>query len=333
MKYFDFGIRVEMGEKVGSGHFFRCLSLAEELKKRRKTVIFLISNKEKFHSHGRKKFPYLILKGQTENKKIQKCKELMSKIKLLIIDLPKNEEEYGKKLENYNIAMINDIGKIKIYTKILINGSIVKKFQKYKIKNKATKFLVGPKYMIIRKEFAKEREKTKILKKPVKNILLTFGGSDEKNITSKILSFLLKTDFQITVVLGPTNNNKQKIHKIIKNKSNVKLIINPKKVAPLFSKQDLIISSTGITIYELACLGIPTIMIPINSAQNESAKEMNKRGFGKILDLKKLNLKRLEQTYSKFDNLDYRKKMFRLGKKIIDGKGVERITDILEKAV
>ena len=333
MEYFDFGIRVEMGKKIGSGHFFRCLSLAEELKKRGKTVIFLTGNKEKFLSHGRQKFPYLILKGQTENRKIQECKELMIKIKLLIIDLPKNEEEYGEKLENYNIAMINDIGKIKIYTKILINGHIVKKFQKYEIKNKSTKFFIGSKYMILRNEFAKEREKIKIIKKPIKNILLTFGGSDEKNITSKILSFLLKTDFQITVILGPTNNNKQKICKIIKNKSNVKLIINPKKIAPLFSKQDLIISSTGITIYELACLGIPTIMIPMNSAQKESAKEMEKRGFGKILDLKKLNLKRLEQTYLKFDNRSYRKKMFRLGRKIIDGKGVERIADILEKTI
>ncbi len=333
MKYFDFGIRVEMGKKIGSGHFFRCLSLAEELKKRGKTVIFLTSNEKNFYSHGRQKFPYLILKEKTENKKIQECKELMSKIKLLIIDLPKNEEEYGKKLQNYNIVMINDIGKIKIYTKILINGSIVKKFQRYKIKNKTTKFLVGSKYMIIRKEFADEREKIKILEKSVKNILLTFGGSDEKNITGKILSFLLKTDFQITVVLGPTNNNKQKIHKILKNKSNVKLVINPKKVASLFSKQDLVISSTGITIYELACLGIPTIMIPINSAQKESAKEMEKRGFGKILDSKKLNLKRFEQTCSKFDNRDYRKKMFRLGRKIIDGKGVERIANILEKTI
>ena len=331
MKNFDFGIRVEMGGKIGSGHFFRCLALAEELKKRKKTVIFLSSNKKEIHDHLRKKFPYLVLEEKTENKKIQKCKELMNKIKFLIVDLPENEEEYGIKLENYGIALINDLGGIKIHSKILINGSIVKKFHKYKIKNINTKSLIGPKYMLIRKEFVENRDKVKITKNPIKNILLTFGGNDDADITSKIL--LLLNDFNITIVLGPTNRNKQKICKIIKNRSNTKLVINPKKIASLFSKQDLIISSTGITIYELACLGMPTIMIPINSAQKESSKEMEKNVFGEIVDLEKINQKKMKQILSKLDNYVHRKEMSRLGRKIMDGRGIERITDILEKRI
>ena len=51
------------------------------------------------------------------------------------------------------------------------------------------------------------------------------------------------------------------------------------------------------------------------------------------LSLDKLNLKKLEQTYLKFDDLDYRKKMFKSGRKIIDGKGVERIGNIMEKLI
>jgi UDP-2,4-diacetamido-2,4,6-trideoxy-beta-L-altropyranose hydrolase len=333
MKKYDFGIRVEMGGKIGSGHFFRCLAIGEELRKRGKTIIFLTSNKEKFNDHYQGKNTHILLKEKIEKNKIIECKKLMNKIKCLIIDLPKNEEKYGKELEKEKIIIINDIGKEKIFSNILINGSIVKKFHKYQIKNKSTKLFLGSKYTIIRKEFVKIRKNVKIERKSIKNVLITFGGNDEKNMTIKILKFLLGKKINITIILGPTNYNTKNISNLIKNKTNAKIIINPKNVAKLFSNQDLVISSTGITIYELACLGIPTIMIPINSAQKESAKEMEKRGFGKIIDSNKLNLKKLEQTYLKFDDLDYRKKMFKSGRKIIDGKGVERIGKIMEKII
>ena len=333
MKKFDFGIRVEMGGNIGSGHFFRCLALGEELKKTGKNIVFLTSNEEKFNDHNKGKNFHILLKGKTEKKKIIECKKVMNRIGCLIIDLPDNEEKYGKEFEKENIVIINDTGKKKIFSKILINGSIVKKFHKYEIKNKSTKLFLGSKYMIIRKEFAKIRKDVKIEKKSIKNVLIIFGGNDEKNMTIKILKFLLEKNLNITIVLGPTNNKKQSISNIIKNKINIKTIINPKKIAKLFSKQDLIISSTGITIYELACLGIPTIMIPINSAQKQSAKIMEEKGFGKMIDSEKLNLKKLEQIYLKFDNLNYRKKMFKSGRRIIDGKGVERIANIMEKIV
>lgn len=333
MRNFDFAFRVEMGGKIGSGHFFRCLALAEELRKRKKSVIFLVGDKKQFQSHDSKKFPYVELKGKTENGKIQECKELMNKIKYLIIDLSNNEEKYEKKLKNYNTIMINDLGKIEIFSKILVNGSIVKKFQKYKIKNKFTRFFTGSKYMIIRKEFLTEKKYVNIPEKMVKNILLIFGGNDEKKITVKVLPFFLKKNIQITIVLGPTNSHKQEIEKIVKKQSNVKVVTYPKKIAKLFSKQDLVISSTGITIYELACLGIPTIMFPINSVQKETAKEMEIRGFGKIIDEKRFNLKRLERMYTEFENVFYRKKMFKIGRKIIDGNGTVRIADVLERII
>lgn len=332
MNKFDFGIRVEMGEKIGSGHFFRCLSIAEELKKRGNKTIFLTSNKKNFEEHNKKKFPYLILKEKTENEKIEECRKLMDKIGCLIVDLPTKEEEYGKKLEQHNVVIINDTGRIEVFSKILINGSIVKEFHKYTVENKKTEFLLGPKFMILRKEFLEGKKKMKKTAKKIKNVLLVFGGSDDTNITSKILpSILYKEDLKITVVLGPTNKNKQKIKEIVSNQSHTELVINPKNISNLFSKQDLVVSSTGITIYELACLGIPTIMVPVNLSQMKAAREMEKRGFGKILGSSKTDLRKFEHIFSKFEDEKFRQKMSKAGKQIIDGKGVKVISTILER--
>ncbi len=330
MSNFDIGIRVDMGGNIGSGHFFRCLSIAKELKKNGKTVIFLISDEKEFRKHVKKMIPCIVLKEKTVSKKILECKKLMNRIRLLIIDLPHYEEKYGIELKNKNIVLINDLGKMKIFSKILINGSIVKKFHKYQIKNKSSKLLIDSKYMILREEFLKRRIESKINDRPIRNILITFGGSGENKITNKLLKLLLKKDFHITVIVGPSNT-KQNILKLIKNNHKIKLIINPNNIAELFSKQDMIFSSTGITIYELACLGIPTVMIPINSAQNDTAKEMEKRGFGKIMSVNNINLENIQKILLNFDDYKFRKEMHKSGRKIVDGEGTSRIAKAIEK--
>lgn len=327
MKDFDIGIRVDMGGKIGSGHFFRCLSIANELKKNGKSVIFLTNNKSEIKRHLKIKIPFIVLKGKTELKKIQECKIIMNNLKVLIIDLPFYEERYGKKLEN--VVLINDLGNMRIFSKILFNGSIVKKFHKYTIQNKSSKLYINSKYIILRKQFLEERNNVKIHQKPIKNILITFGGSGDNNITKKLLSILHRYDFNITVIIGP--GNKKKNFPKLKNNKRIRLIINPNNIAKLFSKQDIIIASTGITIYELACLGIPTLMIPINSAQNETAKEMERRGFGKLVNSQNLNFEKIQRILSKFEDYRFRHEMYISGRKIVDGKGTERVVNVIKK--
>ena len=79
MKY-DFGIRFDVGGKIGSGHFFRVLALAKQLKKMKKKVVLLTSNKDTLHSHLKEKIPYIILDGKNQLEQIQQCKNLEKKI-------------------------------------------------------------------------------------------------------------------------------------------------------------------------------------------------------------------------------------------------------------
>ena len=48
---YDVGIRVDMGGKIGSGHYFRCLAIAQQLQKQKKKVIFLVKNKTELLKH------------------------------------------------------------------------------------------------------------------------------------------------------------------------------------------------------------------------------------------------------------------------------------------
>ena len=328
---YDFGIRIDVGVKVGSGHFFRCFSLSQQLVKKGKKIIYFINNEKDFLQHTISlDLPYFVLKGNTEKEKIIYLKKHLDKIKTLIVDVPLENELYSKSFEDKcKTVIIDDIGNKKTFSEILFNGSIVNEYHNYQIMKKDTRIFLGPDYMVLRDEFFQERNKTKISTKSINEILLTFGGSDDINLTNKILPFFAKKSIKVNVILGPSYQDVEKIQKKFQKFNNVNFHINPEKISSLFLKQDLIISASGITTYELACLGIPTIFIPTNNEQIPTSKEMSKQGFGINYGVWDNDFERLDLIFSKLNEYDIREKMSKIGKKIVDGKGAFRVTEQL----
>ena len=97
-------------------------------------------------------------------------------------------------------------------------------------------------------------------------------------------------------------------------------------MAGLISKQDIVISSPGITTYELACLGIPTILFPFNEPQYLVAKEMSKLGFGINFGYWDDNFKKLDVSISRISDYKERKKIHFAGRNMVDGKGLFRVS-------
>jgi len=323
---YDFGIRVDEGYKVGSGHFFRCIAIAKELVRNKKKVIFLIKKNKKIESYLIDlKIPCKILRGENERENIIKIKKLSGKIKNLIIDLPKHNELYSRSFVNFcKTAIIDDLGNKKIFSELLINGQIVKKYHKY-VRCGTTKFFLGPKYIILRNEFASNKHKVKIRQESIKKILLTFGGEDHQNITNKIYPFFLDKNYELTILIGSAYSNKNKLLNSLKHHSKIKIKKSVKNIDNLFSKQDLVIASAGITIYELACLGIPTIIISTANHGIALAQEFSKLGFGINYGMWDNDFKRLGEEILRLNDDKKKKNMFLSGRKLVDGKGCQRV--------
>ena len=330
LKY-DFGIRIDGGIQVGSGHFFRCFALSQQLVKKGKNFIFLINNEKDFHQHTKSlDLSYLVLKGNTEIEKIINLKKHLPTIKKLIVDLPLENGLYSKAFENKcKTAIIDDVGNKKIFSEMLFNGSIVNKYHNYQIMKKNTRVFLGPDYLILRDEFLRARNKTRISTKSINEILLTFGGSDDTDLINKILPFFSKKNIKTNVILGPSCPFIEEIQEKFQEFKNVNFHINPNNISSLLAKQDLVISSSGTTTYELACLGIPTILIPTNNEQIPTAVEMSKRGFGINYGIWDNNLQRLEEIFSRFNDHTIREKVSKIGKNIVDGRGVFRVIEQL----
>lgn len=164
----------------------------------------------------------------------------------------------------------------------------------------------GWEYVILRDEFLKNYPK------PNNNcptILISMGGTDEKNMTEFVIKALSQIDenFKVIIIIGKgypylkTLKNQLKLVQF-----EYELHQNPKNIAKVMSSSDFAIISFGQTAYELAALQIPSMYYCLTKDHDESAQLFVKNGFGKSLGLSQ-NINRLRKyvgdwVYNVFEN-------------------------------
>ncbi|MFC2140500.1 hypothetical protein ACFLQ1_02120, partial [Candidatus Auribacterota bacterium] len=181
-------------------------------------------------------------------------------------------------------------------------------------------------------------KKNRKIREKVKKILVTFGGSDPKNLTAKLLKTFLSAKlsaYKITIVLGPGFREPKRLKEMIKKEKNYsfKENIGARELGFLALESDLCFSSGGITMYELAALGLPNIVLCQVPHEVINAKQFQRQGIVINLGIgTKFKPARLLKSVDFLDkNKRVREKMSAAGKRYVDGKGLERIVRIIMK--
>lgn len=125
--------------------------------------------------------------------------------------------------------------------------------------------LVGPSYFCLRDEFLIGTEK--VTDGQVRRLLLTFGGVDEGDLTSRVLAAVVpvcrKREIAIDVVLGPGFARTAQLDHVVATleASDVRVVKGTARISDYMMAADLAITSGGRTVIELAALRVPTIVI------------------------------------------------------------------------
>ncbi|MBN1523562.1 MAG: hypothetical protein JW904_03660 [Spirochaetales bacterium] len=255
---------ITIGDKTnGMGHVFRTLTIAHALKYK---VVFFIHNSQ--HDG--------ILKIQQSNYKViiySSLNELFTllkehKISLLLNDTLNTTTRYIQSLKKYVpfIVTFEDFGEGSDAAAMTFNAL-------YENSNPPLNHYYGYKYFCLRDEFLFCKRKK--INKTVKNILITFGGTDPNNITCFAYNILKNLKYNLKIILGPGFTHHRELDATSKNDTRVEILQSVNKISEHMLWADIIITSNGRTTYEAASLGIPTISI----CQNE--REM-KHLFGEV---------------------------------------------------
>ena len=350
--------RVDASTKIGSGHFMRCLALADMLVKEGKKVRFITKN------HLGNIAPKLVRKGIEVTllsvrppKLLEQCKVQHADwlggtqeddaiqtinaisdlcVECLIVDHYAIDSDWHTALRPFckRLMVIDDLGDRVFDCDLLLDQNLDSTPKKYKhLVPKSCQMLLGPLYALLRDEFSMLRAKSlnrRDSSKSFENILISMGGSDPDNYTKLILNELEKAKFlvnsKLSIILGP----QYKYFDDLKNQSkpsNLQLSFfhNVNNIAEFMQIADLAIGASGSTSWERCCLGLPSVQFILADNQTYIAKALEKKGAIKICsDLSELIPSVAHAKLSL-------KKMSFIARDICDGLGTTRVANTLLK--
>jgi|TARA_B110000438_G_scaffold145672_1_gene140222 UDP-2,4-diacetamido-2,4,6-trideoxy-beta-L-altropyranose hydrolase len=336
-KEYDFVIRCITQSKKGFGNLNRCLIIAQILKKKKFNVLFVID--KNLHAKNiieTKKFSSIVIDSSDIETKSLKKIMMNTNSHFLLLDMREFGEKISKSLlsKDYSLIVFDDAWCKKIYADILFNGTIIKKYHKYKKINQKSKIFLGSKFWISDKNFSNYRKSSLSIKNKKQYVVtLSLGGADPSNVTFLILNELLKIpSIKINVIIGPFFDNQNWI-KSFSDSSSVNIITNEFKLWKIFDKSDLVICSAGNTLFDLAIQGVPNICIPIVKHQIPYAKWFDSNKISIKINLNKKSIKQMSYTVqSILSDTNKRKIMNKMSKSIFDGQGSKRTVNKILKS-
>jgi len=307
-------IFTEAGPEYGYGHLIRCLALAQGIKEKKQTVSFVIRGKGDF-SEILSEFPFTVMEWLD----FKNLNTWLNSKNIAIIDSYHTEQIHCKNLYKgfKSVLFFDDYMRIDYPGGYVLNSVIGAEELPYPENPKIT-YLLGTDYQALRKEFRNVPEY--IINKNIKNIMITFGGSDPTNETPGYIRKLREfyPEKQLKVVIGKGFQNLENIRKAADDK--VELIYYPDalKMRNIMLNSDLAISAAGQTISELARIGVPTFGVQV--AENQRNNYLNWLKSGVLIS---------DIYWGKEISEDIRKYCSLSGKSKINGQGVNRITEAL----
>lgn len=134
--------------------------------------------------------------------------------------------------------------------------------------------LAGPSYMPLPERFAdlhtaaiqREAENTRELR-----ILVTFGQRDSNERTLCVVKGLLQVSglYRAKIVVGQDYNGEEEVQEAVSSDTRLQLVRNPDDLPAMFDQFDLSIGAPGVSQYERACCGLPTMLVAQNERQEQ----------------------------------------------------------------
>ena len=253
-------------QTLGLGHVYNTLIVANDILNH--SIEFLVTKDSELAFHKITSFNYPCYVQESDNI-IEDIKKRQAD--LVINDILDTNTAYMQELKSLNIHIINfeDLGDGAHLADVVINAI-------YPEKKKISNHYYGQDYFILRDEFFYFKNEKEI--KSVKEILITFGGVDPNNYTKKVLAsiynYCLENNIKINVIAGFGYQNYDSLSPF----SEINIHTNISNISDYMYQCDLIFTSAGRTVYEIASIGTPAIVLSQN--QRETTHFFASSNFG-----------------------------------------------------
>lgn len=149
--------------------------------------------------------------------------------------------------------------------------------------------LIGPDYALVRPEFADARPRAlsrRARHDQARRALVSLGLTDVGGVTGKVVETLLPLleEVRLDVVVGTGAPSLDRLSTLAAHDRRIHLHINTDEMASLAAEADLAIGAGGSSVWERACLGLPSVTLILADNQAEMAQRLGEAGAVLPLD-------------------------------------------------
>lgn len=339
------GIRADANSVIASGHIMRCIAIAEQLVAVGETVIFITADHFSDALLDEKGWRHICLNSDWNDKdtEIEDMKAVISyhEITLLLVDSYQVTKKYLQTFGGIvKIAYIDDLYMFEYPVDVIINYAPGVKYELYEAyRSKSVKFLLGPEYVPLRKEFQKPPIR---INSKVNDVLITTGGSDNNHFVHRIVCKIAKMEefsrIRFHIILGGffSYEDGAALEAIGCYSTNIIVHRNVRNMADIMRQCDMAVSAGGTTLAELCAVGLPAICFAIADNQIEGVSAFGKNGvMDSAGDISGDIIAGVDKVVEKImylkDDYEMRKHYSLKGRTLIDGGGALRIAEELKR--
>ena len=336
--------RADGGEGIGIGHIAREVTIAKRLiESYGAGVRFLVNNdksiKDKLSGEGLSF--HTLPEGINREEEIDIIENIYKQFALNTIILDLNGDisvEYMNSLKALNVPVVSLDNATEGACLADVNIFPVAHYDPHVLDHCSAVGQVygGAEYVVINDKLHKPAKEKKTSPGKTLRVLITFGGSDPHNLTEKVAKALITPDLpvKLDVVIGPAFRATGKLEELSeKYKDRITCHKGIDNLAGLMTEVDIAFTAVGITVYELAYMGVPSVIISNYRADEQCLKSLRRMGISIPLgyreDVTAGDIRQAMAEISK--DINTLQRMSMKCSQLIDGRGTERIADIISK--
>lgn len=335
-------MRADASSAMGTGHVMRCLALAQAWQDAGGQAVFAMAE-------STEAVRARLTSELCDVASIASSRAIESDIRQTVVIAQERNCEWivvdgyqfsgdyqrGLKASGAKVLFLDDYGHARHYSAdVVLNQSVAADSPFYSNRSEGTRLVLGPRYALLRREFAPWRDWRRTISPVSRRLLVTMGGSDEHNVTATVVQALclMGAEGLDTVVLaGGSNSHVSDLQRqVALSGLKIEFRTNVCNIGEFMAQADVAISAAGSTCWELCLLALPSLLIDIADNQTAVAREMHRRECAIHVGDRTVKPQALAQAlHFLVSDVERRRLLSENSRALVDGRGAARVVSIL----
>lgn len=335
--------RTEANVAIGTGHVMRCLALAQAWRDAGGHPVFAMAEatpavEERLRSEHVEVVRLAVRVGDSGDAEEVVRLAHNHGASWVAVDGYEFGADYqaGLKRLGMKVLFIDDSGHAGHYSAdIVLNQNAHADESLYSDRETSTKLLLGSRYVLLRREFARWREWKRDIPPVGRRVLVTMGGSDPDNLSLFAIEALMQArveGLEIRVVVGGSNPHVKELQAQEGHYGEfLELLREPSNMPELMAWADIAFIAAGGTLWELLFMGCSVLSYARNPVQAKIISQLDDEGIVRGLEYPQTSIqaRTADAVLELANSQECRARFCQLGRERIDGRGATRVLEFL----